>query len=68
MSGTFEGIKDGQTKMIKSEARKVQLYSWDGGVQQWKKVGDVVGSTGGTAASSGKTLYEGKVWLGKLST
>lgn len=27
----------------------------------WKKVGDVMGAAGGTQATSGKTLHDGKV-------
>lgn len=60
------GTKEGQTKMVKNSSGKVELYSWDNSVQQWKKVGDVVGSSGGTQATSGKTLYEGKVSLPEL--
>ncbi|XP_053395421.1 phospholipase A-2-activating protein-like [Mercenaria mercenaria] len=55
------GTKEGQTKMVRNASGKVELYSWDRTVQQWKKVGDVVGSSGGTTATSGKTLFEGKV-------
>ena len=47
--------------MIKDSAGKVELYSWDAATAQWKKVGDVVGSSGGSQATSGKTLFEGKV-------
>ncbi|KAL4236565.1 hypothetical protein ACF0H5_004950 [Mactra antiquata] len=54
------GTKEGQTKMVKNADGKVELYSWDKEVLQWKKVGDVVGSSGGTTATSGKTLFEGK--------
>jgi hypothetical protein len=28
---------------------------------QWKKIGDVVGSSGGTPSTSGKALHNGKV-------
>jgi len=55
------GTKEGQTKMVRNAEGKVELYSWDGGAAEWKKIGDVVGGTGGTNATSGKTLYEGKV-------
>jgi len=47
--------------MVRNAEGKVELYSWDGGAAEWKKIGDVVGGTGGTNATSGKTLYEGKV-------
>ncbi|KAH3731128.1 hypothetical protein DPMN_057134, partial [Dreissena polymorpha] len=57
---TRPGNKEGQTKMVRNAAGKVELYSWDGASSEWKKVGDVVGSSGGTQATSGKTLYEGK--------
>ncbi|XP_052774869.1 phospholipase A-2-activating protein-like [Mya arenaria] len=57
---TKPGAKEGQTKMVRNAEGKVELYGWESGIQQWKKVGDVVGSSGGTTASSGKTLYEGK--------
>ena len=47
--------------MVRTANGKVELFSWDKSVDQWKKVGDVVGSSGGTNATSGKTLFEGKV-------
>ncbi|XP_050401900.1 phospholipase A-2-activating protein [Patella vulgata] len=53
------GRKDGQTKMVK-DGDKVQLYNWDASASKWNKVGDIVGSAGGTQATSGKTLYQGK--------
>ena len=40
---------------------RVELYSWDQAQSKWTKVGDVVGSSGGNQATSGKTLFEGKV-------
>ena len=49
--------------MIKDAKGKVELYSWEAATSQWKKVGDVVGSSGGTQATSGKTLFEGQVQL-----
>ena len=55
------GTKDGQTKMVKDGKGKVELYSWEAATSLWKKVGDVVGSSGGSQATSGKTLYEGQV-------
>ena len=57
----FVGTKDGQTKMVKDAKGKVELYSWEAATSLWKKVGDVVGSSGGSQASSGKTLFEGQV-------
>ncbi|XP_051162617.1 phospholipase A-2-activating protein [Leptopilina boulardi] len=52
------GRKDGQTKMVR-EGSNVVVYSWSAGQQQWKKIGDVMGATGGSAATSGKQLYNG---------
>lgn len=44
---------------------KVELYNWDATASRWNKVGDIVGSSGGSQETSGKTLYEGKVgWHG----
>ncbi|XP_060069922.1 phospholipase A-2-activating protein-like [Ylistrum balloti] len=53
------GNKDGQTKMVK-KGDKVEIYHWEAAATKWTKIGDVVGSSGGTQKSSGKTLYEGK--------
>nr|KAG5698282.1 hypothetical protein BaRGS_016984 [Batillaria attramentaria] len=53
------GRKEGQTKMVR-QGDHVELYSWDTAEGRWTKIGDVVGSSGGTQASSGKTLFEGK--------
>ncbi|XP_076463194.1 phospholipase A-2-activating protein-like [Babylonia areolata] len=53
------GRKEGQTKMVR-QGDKIELYSWDQAQAQWTKVGDVVGSSGGSQATSGKTLFEGK--------
>ncbi|KAL3869595.1 hypothetical protein ACJMK2_042263 [Sinanodonta woodiana] len=52
------GLKDGQTKMVRTDKGKVELYHWDAGESQWKKIGDVVGS-GAAQKTPGKTLYEG---------
>ncbi|KAL8576565.1 hypothetical protein ACOMHN_003123 [Nucella lapillus] len=56
---TNPGRKEGQTKMVR-QGDKVELYSWDHAQSKWTKVGDVVGSSGASQATSGKTLYEGK--------
>ncbi|XP_069126256.1 phospholipase A-2-activating protein-like [Argopecten irradians] len=53
------GNKDGQTKMVKT-GDKVEIYHWEAAQTKWTKIGDVVGSSGGSQKSSGKTLYEGK--------
>lgn len=53
------GRTDGQMKMIR-EAGMVCCYSWSAEEEKWNKVGDVMGAAGGTQATSGKTLYEGK--------
>jgi len=53
------GKKDGQTKMVRT-GDKVAVHSWDMSSQQWNKVGDVMGASGGSEAESGKKLYMGK--------
>lgn len=53
------GKKDGQTKMVRT-GDKVAVHSWDMSTQQWTKVGDVMGASGGSEAESGKKLYMGK--------
>ncbi|KAL5022612.1 hypothetical protein ScPMuIL_001767 [Solemya velum] len=53
------GRKDGQTKMIKRND-KVELYHWDASESEWKKIGDVVGSSQDKEQASSKTMYEGK--------
>jgi hypothetical protein len=58
---SFSGNKDGQTKMVKTSEGKVELYHWEASTSQWKKIGDVVGSSGGTPSTSGKALHNGKV-------
>ncbi|XP_076300177.1 phospholipase A2 activator protein [Lasioglossum baleicum] len=52
------GQKDGQTKLIKDGAA-VKAYSWSQNEQRWIMIGDVMGATGGTAATSGKKLHNG---------
>ena len=39
----------------------VTCHSWSAAEQLWKKVGDVVGASGGTTETSGKVLHDGKV-------
>lgn len=53
------GKKDGQTTMINRDG-KVEVYNWDASQAKWMMIGNVVGSSGGTQKSSGKTLFEGK--------
>lgn len=53
------GRRDGQTKLIR-DGDRVEAYSWDAAKNEWSKVGEVVGSSGGSQATSGKVLYEGK--------
>lgn len=55
------GTRDGQTKMVRHPDGSVKCYSWEQG--KWNLVGDVTGASGGSQASSGKTLHEGKVKL-----
>lgn len=49
--------EEGATKMVKSPAGVIEAHQWSGG--QWVKIGDVVGSAGG---SSGKKSHNGKEW------
>jgi len=53
------GKKDGQTTMI-NQGDTVDVYQWDASQEKWLKIGNVVGSSGSTQKSSGKTLFEGK--------
>ena len=57
------GTKDGQTKIIRRGTDKVEIHNWSASQACWIKIGDVVGSTGGSQQTSGKTLYQGKVRL-----
>lgn len=41
----------------------VEVYQWDASQSKWIKIGNVVGSSGSTQRTSGKTLFEGKVGL-----
>ncbi|XP_017469208.1 PREDICTED: phospholipase A-2-activating protein [Rhagoletis zephyria] len=52
------GTREGQTKMVRHPDGSVKCYTW--GLGEWTLVGDVTGATGGTQATSGKALYEGK--------
>ncbi|XP_011640345.1 phospholipase A-2-activating protein [Pogonomyrmex barbatus] len=52
------GQRDGQTKIV-NEGDAVRAYSWSQNEHRWIKVGDVMGASGGTAATSGKQLYNG---------
>ncbi|XP_016954998.1 phospholipase A-2-activating protein [Drosophila biarmipes] len=52
------GTREGQTKMVRHPDGSVKCYSWELG--NWNLVGDVSGASGGTQASSGKKLHEGK--------
>lgn len=52
------GTRDGQTKMVRHGDGSVKCYSWELG--KWNLVGDVTGATGGTQATSGKKMHEGK--------
>ena len=40
---------------------KIEAYNWSAAAGKWEKIGDVVGGSGGTQATSGKRLHEGKV-------
>ncbi|XP_053984951.1 phospholipase A-2-activating protein isoform X2 [Hylaeus anthracinus] len=52
------GQRDGQTKIV-NDGNIVSAYSWSQNEQRWIKIGDVMGATGGTAATSGKRLHNG---------
>ncbi|XP_026683533.1 phospholipase A-2-activating protein [Diaphorina citri] len=53
------GKADGDVKMVR-EGSTVVAYSWSEASREWNKLGDVMGSAGGTQESSGKVLYQGK--------
>lgn len=42
-----------------NEGDAVRAYSWSQSEQRWIKIGDVMGASGGTTATSGKQLYNG---------
>ncbi|XP_037071040.1 phospholipase A-2-activating protein-like [Pollicipes pollicipes] len=54
------GRRDGQTVMVREASGDVTCHSWSAAEQQWKKVGDVVGASGGSTETSGKVLHDGK--------
>jgi phospholipase A-2-activating protein len=54
------GRNDGQTKLIR-DGTNVYCYGWSAANNEWVKVGDVLGASGGTQETSGKQLYNGKV-------
>ena len=56
-----EGKRDGDTTMVR-EGTQVACYSWSASERKWNKIGDVVGASGATQNTSGKQLYEGKVY------
>lgn len=47
--------------MVRHQDGSVKCYAWQLG--QWTLVGDVAGASGGSQASSGKILHEGKVCM-----
>ncbi|XP_041041785.1 phospholipase A-2-activating protein isoform X3 [Carcharodon carcharias] len=53
------GTREGQTRLIRV-GDSVHAYQWSVVDGRWLKIGDVVGSSGGTQKASGKVLYEGK--------
>ncbi|KAF0312844.1 Phospholipase A-2-activating protein [Amphibalanus amphitrite] len=53
------GRRDGQTVMVR-DGTNVTCHSWSASEQLWKKVGDVVGASGGSTETSGKVLHDGK--------
>ncbi|XP_012257921.2 phospholipase A-2-activating protein [Athalia rosae] len=52
------GQRDGQTKMIR-DGDSVKAYSWSQSQKKWEHVGDVMGASGGSPATSGKQLHNG---------
>lgn len=53
---TVPGVRDGQTLMVKENGKAV-AYNWSQIEQTWVKIGDIVGTSGGSAT---KQLYNGK--------
>lgn len=49
---------EGQTRLVRQPNGKILCYQWTKG--NWECVGDVMGAAGGTQATSGKKLHEGK--------
>lgn len=53
-----KGKTNGQTIMVRQPNGAIICYEWTD--HQWEEVGDVVGASGGSQETSGKTLYNGK--------
>ncbi|XP_076340868.1 phospholipase A2 activator protein [Tachypleus tridentatus] len=53
------GTRDGQTKMVR-DGTAVSAHQWSTAEGKWIKIGDVVGASGSTPSTSGKTLFEGE--------
>ena len=49
---------EGQTRLVRQPNGKILCYQWTKG--DWECLGDVMGASGGTKDTSGKSLYEGK--------
>lgn len=49
---------EGQTRLVRQPNGKILCYQWTKG--NWECLGDVMGASGGTKETSGKSLYEGK--------
>ncbi|XP_071453464.1 phospholipase A-2-activating protein [Hetaerina americana] len=54
-----EGSRDGQTKLVR-EGRVVNCYQWVASTGKWESLGEVIGGSGGSQETSGKTLFKGK--------
>ncbi|XP_043601980.1 phospholipase A-2-activating protein [Bombus pyrosoma] len=52
------GQRDGQTKIV-NDGDAIRAYSWSQNEQKWIKIGNVMGASGGSVATSGKQLYNG---------
>lgn len=52
-----EGV-EGQTRLVRQPNGKILCYQWTKG--NWECVGDVMGASGGSTETSGKSLHEGK--------
>ncbi|XP_071874817.1 phospholipase A2 activator protein [Bombus fervidus] len=52
------GQRDGQTKIV-NDGDAIRAYSWSQNEQRWIKIGNVMGASGGSVATSGKQLYNG---------
>ncbi|KAG8908532.1 hypothetical protein FRB99_005892 [Tulasnella sp. 403] len=50
------GTKEGQNKLVKSPAGRVDVYTWTGGT--WMKVGEMTDAVGSTT----KKMYRGREW------